>query len=65
MKLYLGINSDNIYNSIAKIPLDPHVFHSIITFKVYFKKKLPNPEHYGASETVYISWSIKYTENCI
>lgn len=29
MKPYLGINPDNIYNSIAKIQLDPHVFHSI------------------------------------
>lgn len=29
MKPYLGINSDNICNSIAKIQLDPHVFHSI------------------------------------
>lgn len=44
------------------IPFHSIPSHLIITFKISFKKKLPNPEHYGASKPDYISWSIKFRE---
>lgn len=74
MKSHLCINSADLYNSIPQIQIDPYAlpsipFHSTITIKVYFEMKLQTwtseITNYGPSETDYILWSIKYSENCV